>query len=303
MRGFFASLKNDKPLCLSGGGRGWARGPGGGFGDESGEEGAGGGALFEGAFGMPLDAEHKAATDAFGRAFDGLDDAVLGTAGGDAQAVAGNADGLMMAGVHGQAEKAVAHGDLLDGRDLAEQRVWRYGSGVGDGDGAAGLVVYGHRGEILQQGSAAPDVQHLGSEADGEDGFAHVVGILEEQFVDVLAREVGWRALFDGLLAILLGIDVGAAARQESSLAVGDELCGSRGRLPQRHRDGFPSAALDRDGVLIPRPVVVLEVGAGGNRNGDAGFGHRGERLNTDNTDDTDFLLAGSGSVQSVSSV
>lgn len=71
-----------------------------GFGYETLEEGAGGWAFVEGAFGMPLDAEDEAATNAFLCSFDCFDYAVFGAAGGDAEPVAGDSDGLMMAGVH-----------------------------------------------------------------------------------------------------------------------------------------------------------------------------------------------------------
>src|SRR5580698_8676077 len=89
--------------------------------EEAGEEVAGGGAVVEGTFGMPLHADDEWAAAALGRAFDGFDDAVLAAAGGDAHAVAGNPDGLVVAGVDGQAEKAVAFGCVFRGGDLREQ--------------------------------------------------------------------------------------------------------------------------------------------------------------------------------------
>ena len=76
--------------------------PGGGLGDEAGEEGAGGGVVFEAALRVPLDAEGEGVAGCVGGVFDGFDDSVFGAAGGDAEAVAGDADGLVVAGVDSQ---------------------------------------------------------------------------------------------------------------------------------------------------------------------------------------------------------
>ena len=74
-----------------------------GFGDEAVEEGAGGGADVVAALGVPLNAEDVVGGGPFGglAAFDGFDHCVLRAAGGDAESVAGDADGLMVAGVDG----------------------------------------------------------------------------------------------------------------------------------------------------------------------------------------------------------
>ena len=83
---------------------------------------------------------------------------------------------------------------------------------VGDGDGFAGGVVDGDGGEVLEEGAAAPDVEGLEAEADGEDGLVEVVGVLEEEFVDVFAGGVGGGALGDGVVAVFLRVDVGGGA-------------------------------------------------------------------------------------------
>ena len=97
--------------------------PCGGFGDKAVEEGAGGEADVVAALGVPLDAEDEVGGGAFGglTAFDGLDDGVLGAAGGDAEAVAGDADGLMVAGVDGETEETVLIGGFFGGNDGAEE--------------------------------------------------------------------------------------------------------------------------------------------------------------------------------------
>ena len=75
----------------------YARGlPGAGGLHKGGEDGAGEGADGVGAFGVPLDGDDKVV----GRVeFDGLDDAVGGRDGADAQVVAYAVDGLVVAGV------------------------------------------------------------------------------------------------------------------------------------------------------------------------------------------------------------
>lgn len=94
-------------------------------------------------------------------------------------------------------------------------------------------MVDGHGCEVLDQGSAAPDVEHLGAEADGEDGLAHVVGVLEEKFVDVFSGGVGGIGLGVGFRSELLRVDVGSAAGKEDTLAGSDELRGFRRLLIQ----------------------------------------------------------------------
>ena len=94
-----------------------AGGPGGGFGYEALEEGFGGGADVVAALGVPLDAEDEVGVGVGGvlAAFDGFDDGVLGAAGGDAEAVAGDADGLVVAGVDGETEESVLFGGFFGG--------------------------------------------------------------------------------------------------------------------------------------------------------------------------------------------
>src|SRR5271154_742472 len=98
-----------------------ARDPGGGFGDEAVEEGAGGWADVVAALGVPLDAEDEVGGGAFGglAAFDGFDDCVLWAAGGDTETVTGDADGLMVAGVDGEAEEVVLFGGFFGGEEGA----------------------------------------------------------------------------------------------------------------------------------------------------------------------------------------
>lgn len=77
----------------------WAWDPCDGFGDEAIEESTGGGADIVTALGMPLDSKDEVRSGALGglAAFNRFDDRVLRAAGGDAETIAGDADGLMMA--------------------------------------------------------------------------------------------------------------------------------------------------------------------------------------------------------------
>ena len=93
------------------------------------------------------------------------------------------------------------------------------GGGVGYGDRATGGVIDGDGGEVLDKGAAAPDVEHLGAEADGEEGLAVVVGVFEEAEVDLLAGWVGGVAGGDGGLGVTGGVYIEAAAGEEGGLA------------------------------------------------------------------------------------
>jgi hypothetical protein len=255
--------------------------PGGGFGDEAGEEGAGGWAIVVRAFGMPLDPDDEGGAGACGggvthRVFDCFDDAVFRATGGDAEAVSRNADGLVVAGVDLNSGFEV-RGSGFEVRcdDLSEQGILGHNRRVGGGDGAAGGVVHGHWHEVLDQGATAPDVEHLGPEADGEDGFAHIVGVLEEELIYILAGGVGRAAFGIGLLAVFLRVHVGGGAGKEDALAVGYELGCSCRLLIQLYFYGLCSAAFEGLRVLLPGAAVIFQVGGGGNGDGYAGLLHK----------------------------
>ena len=231
------------------------RNPNRGFRDEAVEESARGRADVVAALGVPLHAENEVGGGAFGglAAFDGFDDGILRAAGGDAESVAGNSDGLMMAGVDGQAEEVVLLGGFFASQKRAEKRFGRGSRSVGDGDLAASRVIDGKNGQILNQRSAAPDVENLDAEADGEDGFVEVVRILEKKLIDVFAGSVGGGALGDGVLAVLVRVDVGGTAGEKNALAGVDEV-GDRdwGRV-ERNLDGLAAAAFDSNRRIAAR--------------------------------------------------
>jgi hypothetical protein len=200
--------------------------PCGGFGNKAVEEGPGGGADVVAALGVPLDTEDEVGGGAFGglAAFDRFDDGVLGAAGGDAETVAGDADGLMVAGVDGETEEVVLFWGLFGGEEGAEERPGRRSGGVGYGDFAACGVIDGEWGQVLNQRASTPDVEDLDAEADGEDGLVEIVGVLEEELIDVFAGAVGGGALGDRILAVFLRVYVGWAAGKKDGLAGVNEI-------------------------------------------------------------------------------
>src|SRR5438270_7772083 len=219
-------------LARSGdGGVDGTRNPGGGFGDEAVKQGAGGGADVVAALRVPLHTEDEVGGGAFGglTTFDRFDDPVLRATGGDAQTVAGDADGLMVAGVDGQAKEVVVFGSLVGRKETTEERIGCAGSGVGDGDRPARSVVHRKYGEILNQGAAAPDIEDLDAEADGEDWLIEAVRVLQKKLVDILARRIGGGALRNGVLTVLVRVHVGGTAGEENGLAGIDQV-GDRNR-------------------------------------------------------------------------
>src|SRR5277367_5917652 len=157
-------------------------------------------------------------------AFYSLNNAVLRTTGRDSEAIAGNADRLVVAGVYREAEEIVLLWGLAMGKEGAEHGVWGDCGTVGDGHAAACGVVYRKDGEILNESAAAPHIEELNAEADGEDWLVEVVGVLDEEFVNIFAEAVGWGALGDGLLAVFLWIDVCWTTGEEDSLAGIDKV-------------------------------------------------------------------------------
>jgi hypothetical protein len=224
-----------------------ARNPDGGFGDEALEEGARGGANVVAALGMPLDTEDEVGGGAFGglAAFDAFDDSILRAPGRYAEAVTRNADGLMVAGVDWQTKEAVLFGRFFVGEKAAEEGFGRGGGGVRDGYLAPRGVVDRENVEVLNQSPATPDVEDLDAEADGEDWLIEVVGILEEELIDVFARVVGRGALGDGVLAIFVRVDVSGTAGKKDGLAGVDEVRDLDWRGEERDFDRFAATALD----------------------------------------------------------
>ncbi len=262
-------------------------GPGGRFGYEALEEGSGGGADVVAALGVPLDSEDEVVGGGVEglAAFYRFDDSILGAAGGYSEVVARDAYGLVVAGVDGETEETVLFGGFgfwiegsAGGNDGTQEGGGGYGGCVGYGYSAAGGMVDRHGDEVLDEGSAAPDVEGLGAETDGEDGFVEVVGVLDEELVDVFAGWVCGAGLGGEILTVFLGVYVGGAAGKKDSVASVDEVGGLAGGGVKGDFDWFAAGAGDGFGVLGPGLAVVLEVGAGGDGDGYAGLHKAGSR-------------------------
>jgi hypothetical protein len=223
---------------------------------------------------MPLNSDDEVRYGSFGGlpAFYGFNDSVLGASGGDAKTIAGDSDGLVVAGVDGKAEVAVLFGRLVwDDKGTKEGGRGDSG-GVSDGDAAACGMIDGKDAQILDQGSATPDVEELEAEADGQDGLVEIVSVLDEKLVYVLPGVIGWSALRNGLLAVLMGVDIGWASGKKDGLAGVDEVSYLGGRGVEGNFDGITAGPLDSSCILGPRPLVIGEIGAGGRGDGYSGL-------------------------------
>src|SRR5208282_842780 len=230
------------------------------LGDEFSEDAARHFVFLEGSLGVPLHAEDPVPG---GGSLDGFDDVVLGRAGDDAQGIAGGGYCLVMAGVDGDVLAFGERGEAGTGLDVG---------GVFDDEGARHAVGPGMlhgRLDVLDEGSVAPDVERLGSVADGEDGLAHVVRILQEKLVEVVARRIGRGGFGMRRLAVLLRIDVGGRAGEENPIAGFGQLGGFDVGEIEREDDGLASGTEDGVHILGESAGGVLRVGVG-NGDGDA---------------------------------
>jgi hypothetical protein len=184
-----------------------------------------------------------------------------------------------VAGVDREAEEVLLLGGFFRGEEGAEKGFGCDGCVVGDGDAAAGGVVDGEDTEVLNESTAAPDVENLDAEADGEDGLVEIVGVLEEELIDVLARVVRGGGFGDGFVAVFVGIDVGGATGEENGLAGVNEIGNSGWGSSEGDLDGLAAASFDGRSVLRPGALVIGDVGAGGDGDGDARLHRAGARV------------------------
>jgi hypothetical protein len=96
------------------------------------------------------------------------------------------------------------------------------------------------------------------------------VCVLQEKLVDVFSWVVGGGTLSDGVLTVLLGVHVGRAAGEENCLAGVDQVGNLDGCSVQGNFDGHAATAFDTGGVLRPGALVIVRVGRGRERNGNA---------------------------------
>src|SRR5690348_9262609 len=113
--------------------------------------------------------------------------------------------------------------------------------------------------KMLDERAAAPDIQHLGTEADGKDRLRLLLSGLKQQGVDLLALRVGIGGIGIAGLSEAGGINIGSAAGEENCVAGGGQL-GGYGRVAKRNCNRLAARALDCLGVLRPGALVVLRV-------------------------------------------
>jgi hypothetical protein len=169
--------------------------------------------------------------------------------------------------------------EAVPAKNLRELRVQLDLDLVGDGDfssrGVVDLCAQVRRqeiGDVLDERSAAENVETLQSVADAEDGLAQAVGIFEEEVVDGVAAGVGSGSVRRAGGAEARRIDVGLAAGQEHGIAAGDEISNLGGSLVERDADGFASGELDSTLVLGNGALGIF--GVGGVRHGDGDARH-----------------------------
>jgi hypothetical protein len=194
---------------------------------------------------------------------------ILGAPCHDPEAISGDSDCLVVAGVDGKPQEAFLLRNL-GGDDLTQCRFRDHSRDMGHGDGAPGGMIDRHGGEILNQGSSAPDIQRLGSETDGQEGLIEVMGILDQEFVNVLTRWIGGIALRNRILAVLLWVYIRRRAGKQNPMAGVDEVyCLARCGI-ERDLHGISTGAANRLCILGPGASVVLRISAGRDRYSDA---------------------------------
>jgi len=203
---------------------------------------------------MPLNPEYEVRVGVMRvlSALNGLDYCVLRAASGNAKPVPGNADRLVVAGVDGKPEKTFFLRSFLVRDHPSEKRLRSNRSVMSYRDTLSSRMVDRHRGQILNQGSAAPHIQGLRPEADPEERFIEVVGVLDQEFIDVLSGRVGGVALRDRFMAVLVRIYVRGRSRKQDTLAGVNKVGGlARGGV-EGDRDRLAPGAGDGLGVLQP---------------------------------------------------
>ncbi len=111
--------------------------------------------------------------------------------------------------------------------------------------------------------------KRLGAVADGEDGLAHVVRVLQQQLVEVVARRIGRGGAGMRRLAVLLRIDIGGRAGEQNAVAGFGKLRGFDVGEVERDHDGLAAGAGHRVHILGQSARGVLRIRVG-NGDGDA---------------------------------
>ncbi len=214
--------------------------------------------------GVPLHGENKVV----GRVeLDRLHDAIHWGDGGDAKMVADAADGLVVAGID------LRLGPFISRKQGGQARARVDANRVRLGDQTTRRVIDGSSelaGQVLKEGTIAPDIQSLGAVADTQDGLVEAESVLEEELIDGGAGRVIGAAGVDAILSKSLGVNIIAATWQQNPLRIGEQAGDALLALVERDDDGNGSGGLERGQVGRQGTLVVLRVSAGGLGNGDA---------------------------------
>jgi hypothetical protein len=208
---------------------------------------------------MPLDRENEMARRV---ELNGLDNTIRRRDGADQKIVAGNADGLMVAGVDPR------FGQVAGRNQAGQPGTRRNMDRMGLNDLPAGAVIDGGL-QVLNQGAVAPYIQRLGAVADGEDGLLEVEGVLEEELVNGSAGGVRLAALRDWIFAKSLWVHIVKAAGEQNSLGSEEEPGNAIRALVKRNNNGGCARGVEGGKVGRQGALVVAGVAAGGFGDGD----------------------------------
>src|SRR5664279_5055274 len=137
---------------------------------------------------------------------------------------------------------------------------------------AASCLVFYSLGQFLGMRVSPPHFQRLQPVTDAEDWLAHVVGILQQQLIGVIAKGVGGRGLRMPLGAIFLGIDIGGTARQEHAVATLNGLRDLRVGSRRCNDDGLSSGGANGPLILGQRAQHIVRPRRAGEWNGNTRF-------------------------------
>ena len=139
--------------------------------------------------------------------------------------------------------------------------------------------VNARRLDVLHQRSRAEHIQRLQSVADAEHGLLRFVGILQNQLVHHFPLGIGGSSLFVAIRAVLLRIDIRAAAGQQNGVAALKLLHHLSRSLIQVDAHRLSTRSAYGFFVLGQRALGVLAIsgmrhGNGNARHGGFQFGH-----------------------------
>jgi hypothetical protein len=208
---------------------------------------------------MPLHTDNEMSR---GVEFDSFDDTIKRGDRSDEQVVARSPNGLMMAGIH------LWHRPLSVGNQPGESRSGSDPDRVGLDDLATRAMIHLSL-EVLNQGAFAPDIERLGSVADGKNGLLEVEGILQQKLIHGSAAGISFATLRDWVFAKSSWIHIEAAARQQDALNSAEQPSDTILAFVQWNDDGGHTRRVEGGKIGGQRALVVFSVAAGWFGDGD----------------------------------